>query len=231
LGRFGLISIGIIIQARMGSSRLPGKVLRPIGHLPLLGHVLGRLELLMHDAAVVVATSTEPCDDPIAEYCAHLNVNCFRGSEKDVLDRYYQCAIHYGFGHIIRLTADNPFTDVEELDRLIDLHLCEGNTFTYSFGRLPIGVGAEIFSFQALEQSWKEGYESHHREHVDEYLLENPAIFRTGVLEVSAAKVKPDLRLTVDTEDDWRNANDLVQRGGAEWLTTEQIIELCSASV
>ena len=214
----------------MGSSRLPGKVLRPIGHLPLLGHVLGRLAMSKHKLSVVVATSTQGQDDDVAIFCQISNVKCFRGNESDVLDRYYHCAKLYGFKDVVRLTADNPFTDIEELDRLIDLHEQMGFAFTHSFGQLPVGVGAEIFTFDALEQSWKEGHEPHHREHVDEYLIENPAIFKTGALEVPKNKNKPALRLTVDTEEDWKKASSLVEQAGKNWLTTEQVIQLCLAS-
>jgi len=214
----------------MGSTRLPGKVLRPIGPLPLLGHVLGRLAMLRHPVKAVVATSALSQDDAIADFCVDSEVDCFRGSEQDVLDRYYQCAKQYKLVHVVRLTADNPFTDMEELDRLIDLHLKEGNAFTHSFGQLPVGVGAEIFAFNALEQSWLEGHAPHHREHVDEYMLENPAIFKTGTLDVPETKNRPDLRLTVDTENDWTKASSLVRRSNGGWLTTEQIIDLCSAS-
>jgi len=214
----------------MGSTRLPGKVLRPIGHLPLLGHVLGRLALLRHPVQAVVATTGLPQDDAIARYCESAGKDCFRGSELDVLDRYYQCARQYGFSHVVRLTADNPFTDMEELGRLIALHLAEGNAFTHAFGQLPVGVGAEIFSFGALEQSHREGHAAHHREHVDEYLIENPGLFKTGILNVPLSKTRPELRLTVDTEDDWRLADRLVRQSGTEWLTTERLIALCSPS-
>jgi spore coat polysaccharide biosynthesis protein SpsF len=214
----------------MGSTRLPGKVLRQIGHLPLLGHVLGRLALLRHEVKAVVATSTLSQDDVIAHHCDAVSAACFRGSEQDVLDRYFQCARQHGFKHIVRLTADNPFSDMEELDRLIELHLCDGNAFTHSFGQLPIGVGAEIFSFAALECSHRKGHAPHHREHVDEYLLENPALFKTGILNVPTSKSKPDLRLTVDTEDDWYKADHFVRLAGTEWLTTERLIALCSPS-
>jgi len=214
----------------MGSTRLPGKVLRTIGHLPLLGHVLGRLAMSKHKLSVVVATSTLVQDDDIAVFCQISNVKCFRGDEFDVLDRYYQCAKLYEFKHVVRLTADNPFTDIEELDRLIDMHMQMGFAFTHSFGQLPVGVGAEIFTFDALKQSWKEGHEPHHREHVDEYLIENPTIFKTGVLEVPTNKNKPALRLTVDTEEDLKKASSLVEQVNKNWLTTEQVIELCLAS-
>lgn len=224
------MNIGVIIQARMGSTRLPGKVLRTIGHLPLLGHVLGRLAMSKHKLSVVVATSTLVQDDDITVFCQISNVKCFRGDESDVLDRYYQCAKLYEFKHVVRLTADNPFTDIEELDRLIDMHMQMGFAFTHSFGQLPVGVGAEIFTFDALKQSWKEGHEPHHREHVDEYLIENPTIFKTGVLEVPTNKNKPALRLTVDTEEDLKKASSLVEQVNKNWLTTEQVIELCLAS-
>lgn len=224
------MSIGVIIQARMGSTRLPNKVLKPIGHLPLLGHVLGRLKLAKHQLTIVVATSNQIQDDAIEAYCKETETNCFRGNEQDVLDRYYQCAKQYQFKHIVRLTADNPFTDIEELDGLIDLHLQQGYSFTHSFSQLPVGVGAEIFSFEALKESWEKGHESHHREHVNEYLIENPALFKTGIHHVTEKKNKPDLRLTVDTEDDWKKANHLVLQSEGIWLTTERIVELCSAS-
>src|SRR5437870_1778092 len=107
----------------MGSSRLPGKVLRPINGTPLLGRILDRLDHLRHRATVVVATTVEARDDAIVSYCGQRGIRIFRGSENNVLDRYYQCAMTCGFEQVIRLTADNPFVDVEELDRLIDLHL------------------------------------------------------------------------------------------------------------
>lgn len=214
----------------MGSTRLPGKVLRPVGHLPLLGHVLGRLSQASHRVDVVVATSVLSQDDAIASYCETNQVRCYRGSEMDVLDRFYQCARRFTFEQIVRLTADNPFTDIEELDRLIDLHLHDANAFTHSFGKLPVGVGAEIFSFEALERSWREGTEPHHREHVDEYLLEHPEVFKTGALDIPARKINSNLRLTVDTEADWQLADGLARQAGGAWLTTDRIIELCSLS-
>jgi len=212
----------------MGSSRLPGKVLMPIGRAPLLGHVVGRLAGLRHAATVVVATGTGAIDDAIADWCAREGVQCFRGSELDVLDRYHECARRYGLDPIVRLTADNPFTDIEELDRLIDLHLSQGNDFTHSFPMLPVGVGAEIFSFAALERSHREGHAPNHREHVDEYMIENAALFRTGALEVPTAKCHPQVRLTVDSREDYRRVCFVDERAHGGWVGTEEAVELCS---
>lgn len=212
----------------MASKRLPGKVLASIASRPLLGHVVGRLERLRNSARVIVATSTLAGDDAIAAWCERQSVLCFRGSEADVLTRYYECAKAHNLDPVVRLTADNPFTDVPELDRLIDQHRLQANDFTTSFGALPVGVGAEIFSFAALERSYNEGTAAHHREHVDEYMLEHPGQFQTARLEVSPAKRRPDLRLTVDTPEDLRRARFIAERASGEWVGTEEAIALCS---
>jgi spore coat polysaccharide biosynthesis protein SpsF len=224
------MSLGVVIQARMGSSRLPGKVLRDIAGRPLLAHVVGRLEALGHAALVVVATSDLPRDDIIAAWCASSGTACFRGGEVDVLDRYLRCAETYGFSQVVRLTADNPFTDIAELDRLVDLHDEGKYDYSHSFGALPIGVGAEIFTIDALRRSHAEGHAPHHREHVNEYIPEHPESFRIGVLEIPAEKRAPDLRLTVDTEVDWKLACRLAEQARAGWLETAEAIALCSHS-
>lgn len=222
------MTLGVIIQARMGSTRLPGKVLMPIGEAPLLGHVTGRLSMLRHEATVVVATSTEPRDDAIKAWLHGQGTLCFRGDELDVLARYHECAVKFGLHSVVRLTADNPFTDIVELDALIDMHEAHGNDFSHSFAGLPIGVGAEIFSFDALARSHREGWEPHHREHVDEYMIEHPELFRTGVLETPEAKRRPEVRLTVDDPTDYRRACFIAERCAGRWAETGEAIELCS---
>ena len=221
------MKVGIIIQARMCSTRLPGKVLKHIAGKPLLDHVIGRLAQYDQKARIVVATSDLTQDDVIAQYCLDKCVNVFRGSEIDVLDRYYQCACKNEFDHVVRLTADNPFTDIEELCRLIEQHLEERNDYTHSFGSMPLGVGAEIFTFSALERSAHEGDALNHREHVNEYIQENPVFFKIGVLEVGTFKCKPDLRLTVDTEEDYHRACSIAEYAPDRWIGTEEAIKLC----
>lgn len=222
--------LGIIIQARMGSTRLPGKILRDIAGKPLLAHVLGRLDGLAHEATVVVATSTRPENDVLVDWCASRGVALFRGDEDDVLDRYYQCAKAYGFSDVVRLTADNPFTDIAELDALIDFHRAGHYDYSHAFGQLPIGVGAEIFTFAGLERSHREGLMPHHREHVNEYFTDRPELFSIGVLPAAAEKRAPQLRLTVDTEEDWARADRLAGLTLGKWLQTTEAIALCSSS-
>lgn len=217
--------IGIIIQARMGSTRLSGKVLKKIGDKVLLEHIIERMRQLLHQSQIVIATSILKQDNEIEDFCVKNHIACFRGSEQNVLERYYLCAKQYDFEYIVRITGDNPFYDVEELDNLISLHINSNADYSQSFDSLPIGVGAEIFTFEALEKSYLLGHEPHHLEHVNEYIWDNPRQFKIEKLQVPCAKNKPNLRLTIDTQEDYAKVCMLVERYGA--LDTLAIIEIC----
>ena len=214
----------------MGSTRLPGKILRPLNRATLLGSILFRLSRLKHPATTVIATTDTPKDDVVEAFCRDNGVLCFRGCEANVLERFYRCAQHYKFDHIVRLTGDNPFPDIEELDNLIELHGVSGGAFSHSLPSLPVGVGAEIFTFSALVRSFLEGKAPHHLEHVDEYMLENPGKFKTTVLEVESGKRRPDIRLTVDTEEDYRKVCFIAGHASQPYISTEEAISLCLRS-
>ena len=218
--------LAAILQARTGSTRLPGKTLLPLGGMPMLAYILRRLRAVLPELPVIVATTTQPGDDRLVELCASEGVPWFRGSEADVLRRYHDCASTFGLTHIIRLTADNPFGDHAELERLIALHLASGADYTHSFGQLPVGAAAEIFTFPCLAQAHREGREPHHREHVNEYVLEHPELFRIQALEVPPAKRQPGLRLTVDTLEDYARAQRIVAKSGSSgpWVNTEDAV-------
>lgn len=219
--------VGIIIQARMGSTRLPGKVLKDFCGKTLLGWVLDAVSEVTDMATMVVATTTLPVDDDIEKLCKKRNIYCFRGDELNVLSRYYECAKHYGFDDIVRMTADNPFPDIEELRRLIDFHI--SNQFDYSecYTVLPIGVGMEIFSMRALVDSMEKSTLPRHFEHVDEYILDNLELFSHGTLSVDESKYHPDIRLTVDTEEDYERACYIIRNAEKEKITTREAIRLC----
>lgn len=219
---------GIIIQARTGSTRLPGKILKKINDRMLLEHIIDRLQELKSRAVVVIATSILPGDDVVEDFCKEKGVLCFRGSESNVLSRYYECAKEQGFTDIVRLTADNPFVDVEEVDRLIAYHKECGNDFTESFSVLPMGVGAEIFSFAALSEDMQKASMPHHFEHVDEYILENMDKFKTGTLTVAPEKNRPEVRLTVDTKEDYEKACFIAKKCKTGLADTVEAIALCS---
>ena len=219
--------IGVIIQARMGSTRLPAKVLKQIGDKNLLEHILFRLSYLKHSCKIVIATTILNQDDKIEDFCKKNSVNCFRGSEQNVLERYYICAKENSFEHIIRLTGDNPFTDIEELDNLINLHLKTKADYSRSFLSLPKGVGAEVFSFEALERSYVFGTKENHIEHVNEYIEENEDMFKISELRIKGIKNRPDVSLTVDTIGDYNKACFIVKNTKNEYITTKEAIELC----
>lgn len=220
--------IGVIIQARMGSTRLPGKVLRKIGDKPLLGHIFFRLRHMQTEADIAVATSIESADDKIYDFCKESNIKSYRGSEGNVVSRFYDCSKLYGYKNIIRLTADNPFTDIEELDRLIESHIKTKADYSHSFSALPVGVGAEVFTFDALEKSHTEGNKPNHLEHVNEYIWENPSMFNINIFsDVKKSKKQPNISLTVDTMDDHKKACFIVENCKDEFITTEEAIRLC----
>jgi spore coat polysaccharide biosynthesis protein SpsF len=211
----------------MGSTRLPGKVLKQIGDKNLLEHILFRLGRLESKVKVVIATSDLQKDDELEKFCKIHNINCFRGSEQNVLERYYLCAKENNFKHIVRLTGDNPFVDIEELDNLIDLHLHNKSDYSRSFSSLPKGVGSEIFTFNALEISYKNGMKANHKEHVNEYIEENEELFKISELKVNSEKNRPEISLTVDTLDDYKKACFIVEHSSSEYITTLEAIKLC----
>ena len=225
------MNIGIIIQARMGSTRLPGKVLKQIGDKNLLEHILFRLKRLSHKAQVVIATSDLEQDDILEDFCKENNISCFRGSEVNVLERYYLCAKENNFEYIVRLTGDNPFIDIEELDNLISLHVDSKTDYSRSFAVLPKGVGSEIFTLNALEQSYLYGKKENHLEHVNEYIEENEDKFEISKLKVSDEKNRPEISLTVDTPSDYKKACFIVENSIDEYITTKEAIDLCSQFV
>jgi len=226
VGRHSL-KLGIIIQARMGSTRLPGKVLKELGSKNILEHILYRLEMLQHRANIIIATTVLEKDNDIEKFCKKYRVTCFRGSESDVLERYYLCAKQHSFDHIVRLTGDNPFIDIFELDNLIDLHLNKNADYSRSFAVLPKGVGSEIFTFTALEKSYKYGHKDNHKEHVNEYIEENEDKFKISELTVNEEKNRSDVSLTVDTIDDYKKASFIAAKLEYEYITTEKAIDLC----
>jgi len=176
-----------ILQARMGSSRLPGKTLMPIfegmNALELMLLRLGRSRRLER---IIVATTTGPEDDVLVELCARAGVHCFRGDSADVLDRYYQCAVALEVrGTLVRLTGDCPLHDPEVVDQVITF-FTEGG-FDYAANThpptYPDGLDTEVFSFEALQRAWRNATLITEREHVTYHIYTHPDEFRIGNLE------------------------------------------------
>ncbi len=218
---------GIIIQARMGSTRLPGKVLMKVGSKNLLQHIIDRLNLLqVSDCKIVVATSKEKSDDAVESFCNENAIACFRGDEKNVLNRFWMCTMQYGFDDIVRLTGDNPFVDITELERLIEMHRSCNADYSYSDTELPEGLGAEIFSKQALQKSIEKAYKDNHFEHVDDYILENRNHFICQKLELDTCKVHPEMQFTVDTKEQLEKACFIAEHAKDSFFGTLEAIRL-----
>ncbi len=211
----------------MGSTRLPGKIMKNIGTMNILEHIIYRLKYINYKVKIIIATSNIKKDDIVERFCIKNNINCFRGSELNVLERYFLCAKENNFSHIIRLTGDNPFIDVVELDNLIDLHYTTKADYSRSFFALPKGVGSEIFTFKALEESCIYGKKENHLEHVNEYIEENEDEFLISELEVDKEKNRPDISLTVDTLYDYQKACFIVDNSKTKNITTQEAINLC----
>ncbi|VAW48811.1 hypothetical protein MNBD_GAMMA03-468 [hydrothermal vent metagenome] len=193
---------GVIVQARMGSERFSGKVLKEVKDKPLLWYLVQRLHQCKAISKVIVATSTAIENDVIEEFCKNNQVKCFRGNENDVLDRYYQCALIYKMDHIVRITGDCPLIDPELVDDVIKFYLEHLEFDLVKTGSTyPEGFDAEIFSFNNLELIWKEAKLKSQREHVTTFLWENKQRFKTKWLALD--QDYSFLRLTVDEAVDF----------------------------
>lgn len=220
-----------IIQARMASSRLPGKVLMDLAGMPMLGRVVERTRQARSAHAVVVATTGEPADDPIVEYCEASGIDVFRGSHFDVLDRYYSAAREMQAGIVIRITADCPLIDPGVIDNTVGALVGKGvtnssadeSTFDFAANRLPppwrrtypIGLDTEVCTMTALAKAWQEARDPVEREHVMPFLYEGVRLREAEPLLWSGVSPRGfrvallhhaedlgSLRWTVDTADD-----------------------------
>ena len=220
--------IGCIIQARMGSSRLPGKVLMKSGNgMSLLYHVINQLRHCSKVKNLVIATTTNQEDDEIEKFADNNSVNVFRGSEKDVLDRYFQCAKKYSFSTIVRITSDCPLIDPQIVDKVIE-RFFSGN-YDYATNTLirtfPIGTDVEVFSFSVLETAWKNAQLPSEREHVTPH-LRNKGNFKT--INVENDTNISNLRLTVDRIEDFELINEILNNLSINPIHLENILELFS---
>jgi spore coat polysaccharide biosynthesis protein SpsF len=193
-------SFNAIIQARLQSKRLPGKSLMPLGGKPLISHVVERAQMMEGIGKVIVATCEG--NDELAECASMMGAEVFIGSEQNVLDRYYRAACEFRCDYIVRITGDNPFTDVE-YGSLCIRRTIETEADLFSFSGLPLGAGVEIFSMTALEKSFKEAETPYQKEHVSPFIKEHPELFRIVHEKAGEFEGKPSLRLTVDTEEDF----------------------------
>jgi spore coat polysaccharide biosynthesis protein SpsF len=208
------VRVVAIIQARTGSTRLPRKVLREIGGATMLDRVVRRTKRASQLSEVVVATTVEPDDDAIVTECDRLGVQVFRGSEDDVLDRYYHAAMTFKAEAVVRITSDCPLIDSSVIDEVV--RAFSGETPDYASNSLtrtyPRGLDVEVMTMEALARAWNEATEPYHRVHVTPYLYQHPDVFR--LLSLKAEADYSHLRWTVDTPEDLELVRSIYERLG-----------------
>lgn len=222
------MNVVAIIQARMQSTRLPGKVLADIGGRSMLARVCDRVRRAATLDRLVVATSTWPNDQVIADECEHLAVACFRGSEADVLDRYHQAACAYRADAVVRITADCPLIDPGVIDRVVEGFLEYRPDYAANILQRtwPRGLDTEVMTADALARAWREATATHERTHVTPYIYGHPEWFRLH--SVTGPGDYGDDRWTVDTPADLEFARAVHRQLGDDetfcWQDVRQLV-------
>ena len=203
----------IIVQARMTSTRLPGKVMKRVLGKPLLEYQLERLQRVKLADEIVIATTTNQTDEPIVELCNSLSVACFRGSEDDVLSRYYGAATAHKADLVVRVTSDCPLIDPQVIDTVIDYYLQNQSHYDYVSNSLertyPRGMDTEVFAFSTLQQAFWEATAQPDREHVTPFIHRQPARYRLG--HVIYSEDCSHHRWTVDTPEDFELIQKIIE--------------------
>ena len=218
-----------ILQARMSSTRLPGKVLAPLHGKPMMLRQIERASRALSFDKLLVATSDQADDDPVAAACAEAGIACFRGSLHDVLDRFHQAAAPYAPSHIVRLTADCPLADWTVIDRAVEHAVSGGyayvsNVFPPSW---PHGLDLEVVTFEALETAWREAALPSEREHVLPFVHKRPERFPRG--NIAFGEDLSHMRWTVDEPADLefvRAVYDALYPGDPAFTTADVIAYL-----
>lgn len=221
------VKVGIITQARLGSTRLPGKIFKKINGRTLLDYHLAGLRQAA--LPVVVATTEVGLDDQVADFCLARQIDCFRGSESDVLARYYWAATQFKFDIIVRVTSDCPLVNghlikqaIDESDILAVHQQYVSNTLTRTF---PRGLDFEIFSYDMLVEAYQQAVAAHEREHVSPYIYKK-ALERAQVFHVTYPKNYSSYRLTVDTLEDFALIEKLIVEHQADQLVLEKFFQV-----
>lgn len=218
--------IGVIIQARMGSERYPGKVLCKIGDKEILLFLYQRLQYVKNIDNIVVATSTDKSDTPLVNFCRRHNIDCFKGSLEDVLGRFYHCAKSYNLDCIVRVTADDPFKDIGVIEKAIQIYVA--NNFDYVSNTLkptyPEGIDIEVFSFKSLEIAHRESSLKSERNHVTPYIWKNTNKFLIHNFEDN--EDNSNVRLTCDYPEDLEYMNKIIVNFSDENFTYLDILQV-----
>ena len=195
-----------IIQARMQSKRLPGKAMLDLGGKPLLYHVIERAQLIEGVDTVVVAVPWEEGNFPLIDLAKSMNAEVFTGSMENVLERFYFACMEFQGDYYLRITGDNPFIDIDYASMVLDISI-ESSSDLCALSNLPLGTAVEVIKKRAIEKSFHFAEKAYHREHVTTYIKEHPELFKIERPSANIFNVIENLRLTVDTPDDYKLAS------------------------
>jgi spore coat polysaccharide biosynthesis protein SpsF (cytidylyltransferase family) len=200
-----------IVQARMSSTRLPRKTLLPLSNQPVLSHIIYRLQNCKNLNDIILATSTDPSDNVIIDWCNKNRIKYFRGSLNDVLDRYYQAAKYYNIKNIVRITSDCPVIDPNIVDEVIQGFFSDQYDVYSLIGEFPDGLDCQVFSFKAISKAWKEAKLLSEREHIGLYMEKNhPELFKIGGLKKFSGL--SNFRWTLDEFQDYEFLKEVFSR-------------------
>lgn len=196
--------LGIVVQAHMGSTRLKNKMLKSLGNRSVIGCVIERLQCVRNADELIIATSDEAEDDVLVEEIKKYGVKYFRGSNDDVLGRFWGAATHYDLTDVMRICADNVLQDWQIIEQEIECYRNSLHKIVVGDKSIPLGIGGELFPMAFLEEANLKAAEHYQREHVTPYIYEH----HTDIFRYSIGKAWGNYRLTLDTEEDWQ----LIQR-------------------
>ena len=201
--------VGAVIQARVSSSRLPGKVLLSLPHgseVSVCGHIIRRLKKAKSVDEIIVATTSNPCDDKVVDVANSEGIGHYRGAEEDVLTRFFDAAQKYRFDEIIRVTGDNPCIDYALIEQTVRVHLQGDNDYTVT-RQYPTGINVEVLSFRALRVAYENAKQPQEREHPTLYIETHPETFKVSEKKAPNNYRFSDIRVTLDTEEDYALLN------------------------
>jgi len=222
-----LLKVIAIVQARMGSTRLPGKVLKKIKDKFVLDYVIDRLRMCKNLDDIILATTTNKRDDKLEQYAIDKEIKYYRGNEEDVLSRYYYAAREFNVDVIVRITSDCPLIDPKIVDEVIKKHIETKADYTSNIIKrtFPRGLDVEVFNYNVLKNAFNNAKKKYQREHVTPYIGEKSDKFKLQNIEAKGKLRRPDIRITLDTEEDLKLISKIINLFNTINFKTKDIID------
>ena len=223
------MTLGCIVQARLGSTRFPSKIIQTIDdQSTVLDYVINQTLYSKNIENLVIATTTLDEDDSIVDFTNNKNIPCFRGNPTDVLDRYYQCAKKFSFSSIVRITSDCPLVDPTIIDQAVEIF--QNSSYDYVSNvhpiTYPVGIAVEIFSFESLENAWKNAKLPSEREHVTPFLYNNNHFFK--IFNIENSQNASSIRITIDYPHDLELVRKIASKIDSRPILLSDILNLYS---